>query len=568
MAQSTNVRDCLSSWMFERDFALRFFEAVGTPVALRQYALLNSGQIDDVVGLKLKPADYQEPEHFAADYQVAELLRKSQSIPGTTPKSRETKARSKFLAAEQLNAITNDRLWGDVLPTWFGPFSTHLLEVLGPLGSVALERIAELGKFGPGVNVGVRGEGLVPSKKYDTKPVCTGGLLPLLPGIMPSMVADFWGSNLLQKTKVVRGNAHFTVPKTWDIDRCAAKEPLWNSFLQLGIGRYIDRRLRRFGVDLHDQTWNQTLAEYAERWKLATIDLSSASDTMSRMVVFLALCYNMDPQGKRWFHLLNLARSPHMNLGGEWRTLEMFASMGNGFTFPLETALFHALVRTVVPPESMGLCAVYGDDIIVPQAYARELIDRLGYLGFKTNGEKTCLAGTFFESCGTDWFNSQNVRPFYLHRDPESKVPYPLQAANALRAWCLRIYGRLPPQYASVWRWCKSQIPTVWRNPIPPLLGDSGLHVGLSEGLAGGCASASSVAAGKCYHQWEGFVVRHVALAPITVDRRSFGVLCCGLRAIGQEDSLESKGLEPLKGLFGRPRTKLSVVLWKDDFSW
>lgn len=566
MPRSTNDGERRSGWSFEREFALRFCEAAGTPIAQSAYMHLHAGLMAEFLDIPIQPTQYQEPKHFAEDYQVRELLRKSLNIPGSGLTERRAKALSKFLAAEAHNACTNTKLALEKLPEWFGTFSGHVLAVLGQLDDVALDRIAELSGFGPGANVGVRSDGLVPSIKYDTKPVVTPQLEPLLPAVMGERVADFWG-DLSSKVSRVRGNHHFTVPKSWAIERCAAKEPLWNSFLQLGIGQYIVRRLKRFGVDLNDQRLNQHMAAMAYEWGLSTLDLSSASDLMCRELVYLALCYNNHPQGRRWFHLLNLARSPEMRIKGEWRNLEMFSSMGNGFTFPLETVIFLALVRTVVPPDDRSLCAVYGDDIIVPRAYASALIDHLEYTGFKVNEKKTCLAGTFFESCGTDWFKGQPVRPFYLHQDPSSGVPYPLQAANALRSWCIRVFGTLPARYASLWRWCKSQIPQAWRRPVPPSLGDTGLNVGLSEGVAQGVVSTVSIRRGQDYHGWEGFVIEHVRLVPVLVDRHSFGVLTVGLSAIGRTE-IASFGMEPIRGLFGKPKTSKSVVLWEDDFAW
>jgi hypothetical protein len=562
---------CDKNWKFERDFALRFYEAMGTPLGLRQTLCLQNEDYNSVNSLPIDPGNYQEPRQFAEDYQVAELLRKSLNTPGVSPAQRSAKALSKFIACEAHNAETNTRLMAEIQPEWFGTYSYHLLHILGNLDAEVLNSLPELGKFGPGVNVGVRGEGLVPSIKYDTKPVATLPLIPYLEPLMGAHVADFWGSNLQEKARAVEGNGHFTVPKNWEIDRCAAKEPLWNSFLQSGIGTHIGRRLKRFGVDLHDQRWNQALASKAMDWGLATIDLSSASDLLSRVLVWLSLCYNQDSQGMRWYHLLCLARSPRMKMPGnkEHVALEMFASMGNGFTFPLETAIFLAVVRSVVPREDWSVCTAYGDDMIVPQRFAGQVVERLEYLGFKVNGEKTCLAGAFFESCGTDWFQGQNVRPFYLHQDPDSQIPYALQAANALRAWCVRVYGKLPRKFRGLWLWCKGRTPYQWRVYGPPELGDSCLHLGLTEAVRAGVARPlMDIGPGRDFHQWEGYLATHVRLATVDLDRRSFGVLACGLLQLEGGIESASLGREPVRGLFGRLRTEKSVVLWEDDFSW
>lgn len=58
--------------------------------------------------------------------------------------------------------------------------------------------------------------------------------------------------------------------------------------------------------------------------------------------------------------------------------------------------------------------SVYGDDIIVPVDEARSLINYLSILGFQTNVDKTYLSGNFRESCGGDFLNGIDVRPFFL----------------------------------------------------------------------------------------------------------------------------------------------------------
>lgn len=545
---------------FELEFASRFCESVGTPFAAGQYMFIKN----DLPGAAFcapNPVNYQEPTHFAEDYAVAELLTKSMNLIGFDEKSRKSAARTKFLECEVQNSETNTRLWCFKQPSWFGEFSSQVLRVLGPLDTSALNAIADYGKFGPGAAVGVRSDGLVPSIKFDANPVCTERLVPLLPGVIPP-IALAYNAECQVPIITVPGNSHFTVPKNYKIERCAAKEPLWNSFLQLGIGSYMSQRLERFGVNLHDQTRNQRLAEAAYEGGLSTLDLSSASDLMSRVLVKLALTYNGYEHGERWLHLLDLSRSPKIKIDGAWRDLEMYSSMGNGFTFPLETVLFLAVCRCTVPRPDWDRVAVYGDDIIAPRQYMPQIVERLVYLGFKVNSSKTCLAGTFFESCGTDWFKARNVRPFYLHRDPQSGIPYALQTANALRAWCLRVYGYLPNKYFKLWNWCKSQVPMSWRYPIPSWMGDVGLHMGIEEALLLGVEEAS-----KHFPQFEGYYVKYAALTPTKVERKTWGVLIARLAQHGPSEAA-TLGFEPLRGLFGRVRTKRLVVIWNDDFVW
>jgi hypothetical protein len=231
----------------------------------------------------------------------------------------------------------------------------------------------------------------------------------------------------------------------------------------------------------------------------------------------------------------------------------MYCSMGNGFTFALESALFLAVCRTVVGVDQRHHLAVYGDDMIVPQGSVAEVVERLEYLGFKVNTRKSCLAGRFFESCGSDWFDSQPVRPFFLRWDNESPVPYALQIANALRLWCFRVYGCCPSEFRSLWRWLKGQVPKAFCNPVPISLGDVGLISSLDEYLS----DEPEVQA----HSWpwfEGWNVRHAHVTSVDVEKRSFGVLAYALDNAASTDATLDTNLDPL--LDRRPQGWLRSV--------
>jgi hypothetical protein len=141
---------------------------------------------------------------------------------------------------------------------------------------------------------------------------------------------------------------------------------------------------------------------------LATIDLSSASDTVAREVVRFLM-----PES--WYERLDLCRSKVGELDGKWLRYEKFSSMGNGFTFELETLIFWGLAIACV--RSCGLetdkVRVYGDDIIVPVDAYDFLVEVLSYCGFTTNSSKSYKSGAFRESCGKDYFNGHEVRPFF-----------------------------------------------------------------------------------------------------------------------------------------------------------
>lgn len=201
------------------------------------------------------------------------------------------------------------------------------------------------------------------------------------------------------------------VPKTAKTHRSIAVEPLLNSYIQKGIDAVLRRKLRRRGYDLSDQTRNQTLArEGSVTGLLATMDLSSASDTIS-----IGLARYLLPW--EWFDLLNRTRSASYSIDGkEPVRYNKFASMGNGFCFPLETIIFTAATRASIHFSRVAdkTHSIYGDDIIVPTGAYETLSKLLNYCGFVVNSSKSFNTGPFRESCGADWYEGQDVRPVYL----------------------------------------------------------------------------------------------------------------------------------------------------------
>lgn len=216
------------------------------------------------------------------------------------------------------------------------------------------------------------------------------------------MVDDYFD----KKVRIVDHDNITFVPKKASIHRVVRTQPLLNSYLQNGIGRVLMDRLRRHGYDLSDQGRNSFLArEGSITGRLCTLDLSSASDTLC-----IELCRLVLPP--KWFELMNNTRTPKGNDGIRY---EMFASMGNGFCFPLETLVFAAAVRAAIHFSGGSRThAVYGDDIIVPPESYDVLVRLLAFIGFTPNESKSFRDGPFRESCGADWYEGQDVRPVYL----------------------------------------------------------------------------------------------------------------------------------------------------------
>ncbi|DAD52739.1 TPA_asm: RNA-directed RNA polymerase, partial [ssRNA phage SRR7976323_3] len=224
-----------------------------------------------------------------------------------------------------------------------------------------------------------------------------------------------------------------TVDKKWNARRSISIQPTMNLFLQKGVGKMIRRRLQRCGINLDDQSRNQFLASRAFEEGLATIDLANASNSVSTELVRLLLPSD-------WFDVLNDLRTHSTDINGEIIRLEMFSSMGNGFTFELESLIFYALCWAVVRSEANdeeSAIAVYGDDIIVASMHASRLITVLSYCGFETNVDKTFVSGPFYESCGKHFFEGKDVSPIFQKKLPNDLYEI-IRMHNRIFRWCIR----------------------------------------------------------------------------------------------------------------------------------
>lgn len=539
-----------SSFQLELKTVHHLCEIIDSPRSLAVYLLTKNAEWEQYLDLSIDPSSYEEVGNFADDYLVTEILRKSPNIPLEI--DRADVALQSFKNSEDQCKCTNERLLGKDLPEWTLSFQRNLSRLLGPLSYDDLQFVADSMRFGPGASTGVRGVGSVASDKYDEEIHLTASLIPFF----RSIVGDRWWEHQNTCHEVVEGNKFTTVPKSAKTDRGICVEPTLNMYLQLGIGAHIRRRLKRFGVDLSDQEVNRSLAQRAYSSELATIDLSAASDSLA-----WGLVTRFFPE--RWTHLLDVARSPSTRLpDGSYVELEKLSSMGNGYTFEVETLVFYAVCMTLIPFDEMCDVNVYGDDIICPRKHARSVIDALEFLGFRVNTSKSFLAGNFFESCGTDWFKGHNVRPFYL-KGGSGNIPYPLQIANALRIYSRRRMGdlfcdaRFRPLWVSLYR----DIPAIWQKcKVPLQYGDLGVLVSRRE--------LRTVVRPK--GEIEGYIVLHMAQRPVKIRKQTFGLLLSILaKRVPPEFSLPTKGFEPRRGLLRLPVPRKSISQrWTSGLDW
>lgn len=268
-----------------------------------------------------------------------------------------------------------------------------------------LDKLPELVRITGGATEDRPRKRSLPFLKISRKVRTTTGSVPLVRSFI-----SFAGYKKELRVTTTDTNRVVFVPKNYKTHRTIACEPTGTLPFQLAVDHWIKRNLVKDGCDLSDQTKNQDMARIGSlTGAYATIDLSSASDSLSLNTIAL-LCTD------GWFNLLMRLRCRFYKGDVGEGSYAKYASMGNGITFALESALFLAIVRA---SGSMA-GSVYGDDIIIEPIYLPRLYLLLEFFGFKINTEKSFVSGPFRESCGTDWLEGRLVTPFYIRSIPSN----------------------------------------------------------------------------------------------------------------------------------------------------
>lgn len=367
-------------------------------------------------------------EGFKGRYLKQELLSKFCDKGTTPPDVRAMATLTKWLTIERHNSSTNQRIQLGDADFGYGISSDAIIAkarviIAKVLGDLDIPELLAGSSHTNGASTRIKRSVCASAEK------CTGE------AHVSTTALPHWTrlaiNTRLEDQKVVlqESSVFFTVPKNADIDRAACKEPEINMFLQRELGSMIRTRLRRVGIDLNDQSKNQRLAQSALADHSATVDLSSASDMISHQLVFELLPFE-------WFSALDDLRSSHVILpSNEIHELSMFSSMGNGFTFELESLIFYALTRTVCFFSGIrGVISVYGDDIICPSLAVPRLSRVFSWFGFIVNQKKTNHTGLFRESCGSHYYDSKPITPFYI-RESVTKMTDLIRLLNRLFIW-------------------------------------------------------------------------------------------------------------------------------------
>lgn len=403
----------------------------------------------------------------------------------------------RFHEAERLCLETNqivektfkyDPFWGRVR-----------MRISALLGTFSWDECARFFGHGPGGTTRLTKAESYAAYKYSGKPESTSGNAVLASCAI--RMIPLWKRNVLSRegssdelVKLVDGNSIITVPKNFKTDRTIAKEPCMNVYIQKGIGQVLRRKLKRVGVDLDDQTRNQRAArEGSLTGQLATVDLSMASDTVAFGLVSFLLPND-------WWFALEQCRSPVGVLpSGEKLIYQKFSSMGNGYTFELESLIFWAIAQQVCRDslhETDDSVLVYGDDLVIDSTKCPEFLRRLWQAGFTPNPTKTFYSGPYRESCGKHYFSGAEITPFYI-RKPVRELDRLFLVHNNLHRWL----GRSELVSVEVLQGLRSLAPASWREPRLP--------DGFGDGAFIGAVDELRLSPHKC--GWEGWTVRSLA---------------------------------------------------------
>lgn len=338
----------------------------------------------------------------------------------------------------------------------------------------------DLWGFGPGASYGTKSTH--PAEKMYIPWSCTSSALDLVLQLRRNHpylhLHDVRSGDI--NCSLVLGSKLATVPKNEERNRTIAIEPIGNMCLQLAAGKYIERALRRIGLDIRDQQpKNKDAArEGSISGRLSTIDLSDASDMFSPELVRMLL-------PDEWFKLLMKIRSPCTTLpDGQVVELNMISTMGNGFTFPLMTLILLSLVygtmckfnRTRSLFINWDEVFIFGDDIVIPSDLFEPVCTVIEKAGLIVNHDKSFSTGPFRESCGGDYWKGYDVTPFYVKRLIDNPDVYIV--INQVLEWTAKHNLALPKTLDLILSYVEGPVFLVpeWANS------DSGVRTSLVSG--------------------------------------------------------------------------------------
>jgi len=455
--------------------------SLNCPRALTCWLMFSNGEHEQLAKLEFNPSSYGSLCELRDAYMATKFLSKFEGL--TSGIDKKQVAVSKFLEMETRCKQVNHRLRsGEPDPQFTGRVvwlhNATKRKIHQILGEFDVEEFFESPDWGPGASTLIKRRDASQQQKFQCETGITRDLHDLLP--LGSLLGAYpwWSVQLLSSgfPTFEVGNKIIAVRKDAMTDRIIAVEPGINLWFQLSIGEMIGRRLRTFGIDIHDQGRNQHLAKVASfTGDLATVDFSSASDTISE-----ALVEELLP--RRWFLVMDSCRSKWGQLEGKLIKWEKFSSMGNGFTFGLETLIFYAAAMACKEYMCSDLpVGAYGDDVVLPSSCFECYSELVAFYGFTINQKKSHFSGPFRESCGAHFYSGFDVKPVYF-RKPLTGIETVFRLSNAFRRLAQR-QGLLccDARFRPVCELLIRSVPAALRLRVPDGYGDGGFVSNFDE---------------------------------------------------------------------------------------
>lgn len=539
------------SFRLIRETALQYWAQLDCSTSLRCAILARYEQWAEVLTLTVSPEHFADPYDYAKANAAVCFLKKNSvlEVPGISDEDRRKAALDSWMAGEASCYRANERIspylispLSDEMPAQFlRRVRRRLVDWLGY--GPDDDELKARARHGPGTTFSSTVANPTAADKYTERMTITSGAAVHLLNLAGTKWMEL---NLSAYPdcpfEFVRGNRHTVVPKTALTDRNIGIEATVNIYWQLGLGSSIRARMRkRAGWDLDNAAFvHRKMAQTASAdGSYATLDLTNASDSLCKNLVKFLF------HGTSWLGLMEDLRSPLTRVDGQWHLLEKFSSMGNGYTFELESCIFAAIAAECLEIEGYKAelgknLFVFGDDIIVPTECFRLVVAALRWCGFETNPKKTFAAGNFRESCGGDFFNGIPVRGYYLKSALSKRNVEGLFALLNGACACLERCGLKADAFRD---WVLPMIPKHLQLAGPARLGDSVLHYG-----------------GTDRFRWKNGILWRRAVkwsAPVLIGWKYFSDearIACRLTSYGHTWGIDSRG-----------KRSVAEVMWVSD---
>jgi len=504
----------------------KYLLSLDCPRALTVWLMFKNNEHEQLANLSFDPKAYSNWIDLRDAYAASKFLSKYKDL--TLDYDLDQVAITKFMLYEDRCKQTNRRFKNlSQDPNYHGPcvwlHHAVIRKVERILGDFGAEEFFSSPDWGPGASTLIPRRSACSQEKFQCETGITRDLYALIPTDLLQMSYPAWGSHLefVGFPNFQVGNRVVTVPKDASTNRVIAIEPGINLWFQKSLGDMIGKRLLRVGIDLTDQSRNQQYALLGSKTgEYTTVDFSSASDSIATKVVEEVL-------PPRWFSVMDSCRAKYGTIKDTAMKWEKFSSMGNGFTFPLQSLIFYAVAKCCVEYLHIsGDVSVYGDDVIIPTPAFGLFSELVSFYGFQINEKKSHFDSTFRESCGAHYASGFDVKPIFL-KEKLTSVLTVYRLANAIRRLAHR-RNRIScdARFRKVFELLIQTVPEALRLRIPDGFGDGAFISNFDEALPA-----------RARHGVEGHYVFHAVEMGITHQDERLGYLLSELWRLSKRET-------------------------------